>query len=157
MLPSALPHLLRGDIRICGLVSGEPIDRKNATHVTRGGFGMKWFIHCLCLSLVVASGGLSYADEQPPHITTQITEVFTGWDADLFGIKTTEPVANPAGCKVPTGYASDSKQAGFHTFYAAALAALAQRATVIVVVDPAKDHCVANHPKLMGLNILRFP
>src|SRR5438874_12950037 len=34
MLPSALPHLLRGDIRICGLVSGEPIDRKNATHVT---------------------------------------------------------------------------------------------------------------------------
>jgi DNA-binding transcriptional regulator of glucitol operon len=35
------------------------------------------------------------------------------------------------------------------------LAAFAQRATVIVVVD--ETECIEGHPKMKGLNILRFP
>jgi uncharacterized protein len=93
----------------------------------------------------------------PPHVRTQITEVFTGWNADQFGIFTADPVVNPAKCKRPTGYMTADSQPGYRTFYAAVLAAFAQRATVIVVVDETEGHCVEDHPKLIGINILRFP
>jgi hypothetical protein len=114
---------------------------------------MKWFARSLGLSLLLALCGPSWAD--PPHVRTQITEIFTGWDADQFGIFTTDPVVNPAKCERATGYMTDGKQPGYRTFYAAALAAFAQRATVIVVVD--ETECIEDHPKLKGLNILRFP
>jgi hypothetical protein len=115
---------------------------------------MKWFARSLCLLLLVALCGQSWA--HPLHVKTQITEVFTGWEADKFGIITVDPVANPAKCKLDThGYMTDGKQPGYHTFYAAALAAFAQRATVIVVVD--ETECVGDRPKLIGLNIMRYP
>jgi hypothetical protein len=114
---------------------------------------MKWFARSLCLSLFIASYVPSWA-EDPPHIKTRIKEVFTGWNADQFGIITVDPVANPANCKLDThGYMTDSNQPGYHTFYAAALLAFAQRATVIVVVD--ERGCIEDRPKLVGLNILR--
>jgi uncharacterized protein len=98
---------------------------------------------------------ISQLAPNPPHVRTQITEVFTGWNADQFGIFTVDPVVNPANCKRATGYMTDGDQPGYRTFYAAALAAFAQRATVIVVVD--ETRCIEDHPKLIGLNILRFP
>jgi len=117
---------------------------------------VKWFAHSLGLSLLLALCGPSWAD--PPHVRTQITEIFTGWDADQFGIITADPRVDPANCdpKAEThGYMTDGKQPGYRTFYAAALAAFAQRATVIVVVH--ETECIVDHPKLIGLNILRFP
>jgi hypothetical protein len=116
---------------------------------------MKWFARFLCLPLLVGLCEPSWAD--PPHVRTQITEVFTGWNADQFGIFTADPVVNPAKCKHPTGYMTDGNQPGYRTFYAAVLAAFAQRATVIVVVDETEGHCIEDHPKLIGINILGFP
>ena len=112
---------------------------------------MKWFARSLCLSLLVVSYAPAFADQK---VTTQITMVFTGHQKDQFGIHTVAPTINPAHCPLhDSGYATDSDQPGFHTFYAAALLAFAERADVEVVVDD--EGCVADRPRLIGLNILR--
>lgn len=138
--------------RSCHLTQLALASRTDAYHA-RKVLGVKWFARCLGLPLLLALCEPSWAD--PPHVRTQITEVFTGWNADQFGIFIADPVVNPANCKLATGYMTDDKQPGYRTFYAAALAAFAQRATVIVVV--AETECIEDHPKLIGLNILRFP
>jgi hypothetical protein len=119
---------------------------------------MKWFAWFLCLSVLVVSNAQAFADEKSPP--TQITMVFTGHNAELFGIHTVAPIVNPANCphdpdsdRPPRGYATDSSQPGYHTFYAAALLAFAERADVEVVVDD--EGCVAGRPRLIGINILR--
>jgi hypothetical protein len=91
--------------------------------------------------------------ELDPEISTQITKIRTGSNAEQFGIVTVDPISNPAHCAIADGYMSDSTQPGYHTYYAAALLAFAERATVIVVV--ARFGCVADHPKLIGINIVR--
>lgn len=112
---------------------------------------MRWFVRSLCLMLFALSCSPASADE---HITIQITMIFTGHNKDQFGIHTVAPTVNPAKCDLPnSGYATDSSQPGYHTFYAAALLAFAERANVVVVVDD--EGCVADRPKLIGLNILR--
>jgi hypothetical protein len=89
----------------------------------------------------------------PVNVSTQITMIRTGWNAEQFGIVTVDPITNPAQCGTADGYVTDSTQPGYHTYYAAALLAFAERATVIVVV--ARFGCVANRPKLIGINIVR--
>jgi hypothetical protein len=118
--------------------------------------GMKWFACPLGLSLFLGLCGSLWAD--PLVVKTQITEVFTGWDAEQFGIITADPRVDPANCNPKAdnhGYMSDIHQPGYHTFLAAALAAFAQRATVQVIVK--ETGCIVGHPILIGLNILRFP
>lgn len=120
---------------------------------------MKWFACPLGLSLLLAFCGPSRADP-PAIIQTQIKEIFTGWDAEQFGIFTVEPRVDPGDCdpQLQThGYMTDVDQPGYHTFLAAALAAFAQRSTVQVIVSTKKHDCVAGHPKLIGLNIISYP
>lgn len=89
----------------------------------------------------------------PGNIQTQITMIRTGWNSEQFGIVTVAPIVNPANCPTADGYVTDSTQPGYHTYYAAALLAFAERATVILVV--AEQGCVSSRPKLIGLNIVR--
>jgi hypothetical protein len=116
---------------------------------------MKGFARSICLSLLVVSFAPAFADDvHTPK--TQITMVFTGHSKDQFGIHTVAPTVNPAGCHLPEpnpGYATDSSHPGYETFYRAALLAFAERADVVVVVDD--EGCVADRPKLIGLNISR--
>jgi hypothetical protein len=101
---------------------------------------------------LVVSYPPAFADQK---VTGQITRVFTGHEKDLFGIHTTAPQINPSGnpeCNQP-GYATDSSQPGYNTFYAAALLAFAERADVEVVVDD--EGCVEGRPRLIGINIVR--
>jgi hypothetical protein len=113
---------------------------------------MKWLARSFCLSLLVLSYAQAFAEDI--EVTTQITMVFTGHDKDQFGIHTVAPTVNPAHCKIgDRGYATDSSRPGYQTFYAAALLAFAERADVMVVVDD--EGCVADRPRLIGLNILR--
>ncbi len=107
-----------------------------------------WFFS---LSLLIVSGPPAFADQK---VATQITMVFTGHNAEQFGIHTVAPTVNPAKCPLPdSGYATDSNQPGYRTYYAAVLLAFAERADVEVVVDD--EGCVADRPRLIGLNILR--
>jgi hypothetical protein len=113
---------------------------------------MKLFAWFFPLSLLVVSYPPAFADQK---VTGQITTVFTGHEKDQFGIHTDAPQINPSGnpeCNQP-GYATDSSQPGYKTFYAAALLAVAMRANVEVVVDD--EGCVADRPKLIGINIKR--
>src|SRR5262249_49865625 len=106
------------------------------------GVVMKWFAWFFRLSLLVVSYAQAFADQK---VTTQITMIFTGHEKDQFGIHTVAPTVNPAHCKLDdSGYATDSDQPGFHTFYAAALLAFAERADVEVVVDD--EGCIADRP-----------
>jgi hypothetical protein len=116
------------------------------------GFAMRWFARSFCLSLFVVSYAPALA-QRPPHIETQIRMIFTGWNAEQFGILTVAPAINPAKCPLSDGYATDISQPGYYTYYAAALLAFAERATVIVVV--AEEGCIADRPKLIGLNVVR--
>src|SRR5262249_50342165 len=112
---------------------------------------MKWFAWFSCLSLLVVSCPPAFGDQK---VSTQITMVFTGHNVDRFGIHTMAPTVNPAHCPLPdSGYATDSNQPGYRTFYAAVLLAFAMRANVEVVVDD--EGCIADRPKLIGVNILR--
>lgn len=112
---------------------------------------MKLFAWFFCLSLLVVSYLPAFADQK---VSTQITMIFTGHNKDQFGIHTVAPTVNPAHCLLPdSGYATDSNQPGYHTFYAAALLAFAERAGIEVVVDD--EGCVADRPKLIGINIVR--
>lgn len=89
----------------------------------------------------------------PTLVQTQITMIRTGWNAEQFGIVTVAPIVNPAKCPTEDGYVTNHDQPGYHTYYAAALLAYAERATVVVVV--AGEGCVAGRPKLIGINIVR--
>ena len=104
----------------------------------------------MCVAIVL---GGAPAVAGPANIQTQITMIRTGWDSDQFGIVTVAPIVNPAHCPTADGYVADSTQPGYHTYYAAALLAYAERATVIVVV--AEQGCVSSRPKLIGLDIVR--
>jgi hypothetical protein len=113
---------------------------------------MKLFAWFFCLSLLVVSYPPAFAADQ--KVTGEITRIFTGHEKDLFGVHIGAPQINPSGnpdCNQP-GYATDSDQPGYRTFYAAVLLAFTMRATVEVVVDD--EGCVAGRPKLIGVNIL---
>jgi hypothetical protein len=113
---------------------------------------MKWFARSLTLSLLVVSFAPAFAKDLHTE-TTKITMIFTGFEKDQFGIHTAAKTVNPAKCKLSDqGYATDSSEPGYYTFYAAALLAFAERADVVVVVDD--EGCVADRPKLIGLNIM---
>jgi hypothetical protein len=113
---------------------------------------MKLFAWFFCLSLLIVSHPPAFSADQ--KVSTQITMIFTGHNKDLFGIHTVAPTINPARCPLSdSGYATDSSHPGYHTFYAAVLLAFAERANVEVVVDD--EGCVADRPRLIGLNILR--
>jgi len=121
------------------------------------------------VALVALAGSIDQAASQQPgplerrhdsievltnslRVTTQITIIRTGMSFDRFGILTVAPVVNPGNCARPQdGYWTDSTQPGYHTYYAAALLAFAERATVEVVVFG----CVADRPALVGLDIVR--
>jgi hypothetical protein len=93
---------------------------------------------------------------EPTQRLTTIKEIRTGWNGEQFAIVTNEGViANPAGCPKPDGYATDSSQPGYNTYYAAAVTAFVERAQIVAVVDDTKGSCVALRPKLIGINIRR--
>jgi hypothetical protein len=68
---------------------------------------------------------------------------------------TNEPIHNPAHCPTPDGYVTNSAEPGFNTYYVAAIAAFVEGAKIVVVIDEHDGVCVAERPKLIGVNILR--
>ena len=114
---------------------------------------MKWLARFFCSLLLVAPAS-ALAEDEHVHFDTQITMIFTGFDAEQFGIHTLPPPIATPQCEpnVP-GFATNIDHPGFHTIYAAALLAFAERATVNVIIST--KGCVAGRPRLMGINILR--
>jgi len=92
---------------------------------------------------------------QPPpprHVSGNITQLRTGWDSDSFGVMLDTPQANPANCTANNlGYISTIDQRGYHTYYAAALAAYIAGKRVTVVVSATE--CIGPFPKIIGINM----
>jgi hypothetical protein len=95
---------------------------------------------------------ISGITQLPP---TQITGIHVGPITDSFAIATVAPIANPAGCREPDRYMTDSTQPDYHTLYAAALLAFAEHETVSVLTSAIANDCIAEHPKLSGLIVVR--
>jgi hypothetical protein len=86
------------------------------------------------------------------HVSGTITQLRTGWNADSFGIMLDAPQANPAHCTTNNlGYVSSIDQPGYHTYYAAALAAYVAGKRVTVVVH--LTECLGPFPKIIGINM----
>lgn len=78
-----------------------------------------------------------------------ITRIRTGWNSDTFVIETNQPIANPANCEFPDGYASTLSDSGFKTHYAATLTAFALGKPVDIVVS--STECTEQRPKIWGV------
>jgi hypothetical protein len=81
-----------------------------------------------------------------------ITTISTGWGGDFFGIKTTAPVVNPAGCSATDLYDLASTDPAYKTHYAAALTAYTTGSQVYVIVS--NTTCAQSRPTIIGLTVV---
>jgi hypothetical protein len=85
-------------------------------------------------------------------VSGTLTQVRTGWNDDSFGIMLNVPQINPAHCTENTlGYISTINNAGFHTYYSAALTAYVARKPVTITVH--NTECIGGFPKIIGVNM----
>ncbi len=82
-----------------------------------------------------------------------IDSIRTGWNSDTFAIETVQPIVNPASCPAPDGYSADSTVPGYQTYLSASLTAFSLDYPIVVTVDSTR--CVAQRPRILGVNILR--
>ncbi len=87
------------------------------------------------------------------QVVGTIEKIRTGWDSDHFGIEMKQPMKNPAGCPTADGYVTHSSLPGYNTYYAAALTAFLSNVQIVVTI--ANQGCVANRPKLIGVDLQR--
>jgi hypothetical protein len=86
------------------------------------------------------------------HTTGNITSLRTGWNSDSFGVVLSSGQINPARCSSGNlGYISTIDNAGYHTYYAAALTAYVARKQITVVVH--SSECIGPFPKIIGINM----
>lgn len=92
------------------------------------------------------------ANAQHTHVSGNITQLRTGWDSDSFGVMLDAPQVNPAKCSTNNlGYISTIDHRGYHTYYAAALAAYVAGKRVTIVVHATE--CIGPFPKIIGINM----
>ena len=101
---------------------------------------------------VMLASSMAPAMAQVVTATVNLTMVRTGWNADSFGIVTSQPIVNPAHCPIPDGYVSTKPAPGYATYYDAAKLAWQTSKRVQVSIDVAL--CVAGRPKVIGIAVL---
>lgn len=104
------------------------------------------------LACVVAASSLQPAFAQDQSNVGTITQISTGWNSETFGIETTAPMINPAGCSVTDMYEVSSTSPGYNTYYAAALTAFSTGSQVVVVVSTAA--CTMSRPTIIGITVI---
>ena len=123
----------------------------------------------LTLAALLLVGFSLPAVSQATTSAVLITKIMTGRDSESFAIVTQEPILNPQHCPTPDGYVSDSSQAGYNTYYAAALAAYVSNTPVLItifdrVIQPATRRgagvvvpspCDRGRPRLIGIDLTR--
>lgn len=105
----------------------------------------------ISLACIIAASSLQPVFAQTTGGAGTIKMVASGWSSDTFGIATTAPVVNPAGCAVTDQYQTTSANAGYSTNYAAALTAYSTGSQVQVVVS--NTTCTNTRPTLVGLYV----
>jgi len=82
-----------------------------------------------------------------------ITQIVTGWGTEHFSVSLDSAIPNPAGCGATDLTGTGVEDAGYKTFYAAALTALSTDRPVQIVVS--NNQCSGVRPKLIGISINR--
>lgn len=106
----------------------------------------------LSLACVLGVASLQPVFAQTSTASTTIKQIDTGWASDTFGVMTTAPVINPAGCPATDMYESSQPAAGYSTYYAAALTAFSTSSQVVIIVS--NTTCTANRPTIWGLYLV---
>jgi ABC-type proline/glycine betaine transport system substrate-binding protein len=109
-------------------------------------------IQTLAFACIMAACSLQPVFAQTAVTAGTIKQIDTGWSSDTFGLMTTAPIINPAGCSAADMYESSQPAAGYSTYYAAALTAFSTGAQVSVVVS--NTTCTQNRPTIIGLYIV---
>lgn len=100
------------------------------------------------LSVFAASATFAQSTVDNAHITS----IGTGWNADTFGIYTSEAMINPAGCASADLYSVDSTAPGYKLYYTASLIAFQNKQLVKIAVS--NTECASNgRPKLIGVRV----
>ena len=85
-------------------------------------------------------------------VSGTITQIRTGWNDDSFGVVINATQVNPAHCAENNlGYISTINNAGYHTYYSAALTAYVARKPVTITVH--NTECIGPFPKIIGINM----
>ena len=89
------------------------------------------------------------AAAQTTTAPARITQIVTGWGGDSFSVNIGTPLPNPAGCQATDIAASSAPNAGYKTYYAAALTAFANDTPVVLVLS--NTECQGARPQLIGV------
>ena len=81
-----------------------------------------------------------------------VTQVNTGWGNDVFSVTVNSTFANPAGCPNTDAYLASVDQAGYKTYYAAALAAFMTSSRISVTVS--NTVCNQGRPEIVGISVM---
>jgi hypothetical protein len=112
-------------------------------------------LQVVSLACVIAASSLQPAFAQTSTSAGTITTIGTGWSMDAFGIATTAPKINPAGCAQSSFYEASSTAPGYNTYYAAVLTAYSTGSQVNVIVS--NTTCAQGLPMIIGINITPNP
>ena len=112
----------------------------------------KMKLQVLSLACVIAAIPLQPVFAQTTSSAGTIKLIGTGWSSAVFGIGTTAPLVNPAGCATTDQYQEISANPGYNTDYAAALTAYSTGSQVEVVVS--NTVCTNTRPTIIGLYVL---
>lgn len=111
----------------------------------------KMQLQVISLACVTMACSLQPAFAQTATSAGTITAIGTGWSSDSFGVATTAPIVNPAGCSQTSSYEASSTAPGYNTYYAAILTAYSTGSSVTIIVS--NTTCTQNFPTIIGLNV----
>ena len=105
-------------------------------------------------TIAIVASLLSYGTASAQSVTTSsvipVTQVYTGWHSDVWGIGNGgAAITNPANCSATDAYYSDGTDPGNKNYLAQALTAFNSGAHVIVIVS--NTTCTQNRPTIYGL------
>jgi hypothetical protein len=107
----------------------------------------------ISLACIVAASSLQPVFAQTVGSAGTISQVSAGWTSATFGVTTTAPFLNPAGCTSTDMYeVSEANDSGYSTYYAAVLTAYSTGSQIKVVVS--NTVCTMTRPTIIGIYII---
>ncbi|MFC3651290.1 hypothetical protein ACFONN_07030 [Dyella humi] len=111
----------------------------------------KMKMQAIFLACIIAASSLQQVFAQTGTSAGTITSIATGWNADAFGVNTTAPMVNPAGCPSVNNYQAISTNPGYSTHYAALLTAYSTGSQVSFIIS--NTTCTQGNPSVIGVII----
>ena len=112
---------------------------------------MKTKVQIFFLACIVAATSLQPVFAQTSSSAGKVIWFNAGWSSEVFGLRTTAAIANPAGCASTAQYEASSTDPGFKVYYAAVLTAYTTGSSVVVTVS--NTTCFEGAPVIIGIAV----